>query len=694
VTSQKAQIQALINGIDEVLTKNSPRLPWVMSNDAMQQRQVLEQTRQYLTSLQQQLDEAGLPAGMAGSLTASITPLIAASQASSQASQASSQVAQAGAETPAESAQQVLQAVLQEMNYWRVNMLQPLRTEVDSLQRQREVLTQEIRQLEIQRQQQQLKGYAQAEAGQNQQLIEFLQAAMGQMQANLSGQVTQMIAAQTNSSLSASDPGYLVTSPAERLTQVQQMQSQSDQLMLKLDSTLQVIFESLNRNVQTYQESLEQGLDRMHSLGQQGEAMFAFLVNRLAQQLGREASTFLQAGAPTSGLPTPDAAGSSTSEPGAANRGANSDFKVADFLQSPATTSHAPAMPFNLSEEVLDIAALESLGDAPDTENALTTDLHPDLSPLSQELSQLELSASLEAAEPYDLFSGDQPLATAAGFSSQNLADGHLPNPESSLESSLESSSELSTELSTDLDSALDLLNQLSAEMQADSAIEQQAGGDRIDAEASSNTAPDSVAELAADLANEPELITAPDSLYDQAFYNNLFQNPTGAAGANRVEEVPSSDMTLSDEWFGGLGDLAQDLVQDTGSQETGSSAASAISAEPETLSSLADDLAGDFASVANYSVNHSAGEQTSWANSESTLPVVESDHSLDLGMTVEALAELGSGSLENNLGQSAANRVDLSGVDSGEVTLEGLENLFADLSDVVDPTDEEKKNL
>jgi hypothetical protein len=701
VTSQKAQIQALINGIDEVLTKNTPRLPWVMSNDAMQQRQVLEQTRQYLTSLQQQIGEEALPAGMAGSLTASVSPLIAASQAS--------------AESPAESAQQVLQAVLQEMNYWRVNMLQPLRTEVDTLQRQREILTQEIRQLEIQRQQQ--GGSQTGLSAQNQQLMEFLQAAMGQMQANLSGQVTQMIAAQSTPSLQAADRANLALNPAERLAQVQQMQLQSDHLMLKLDSTLQVIFESLNRNVQTYQESLEQGLDRMQSLGQQGEAMFAFLVNRLAQQLGREASTFLQSG-DTPGLPTSEAASSN-------GVSSSEDFKVADFLSQTSTppgsapstgaTSFVPAMPFNISEEVLDISALEALGDsASDLE--MQPDLNSDLnSELSQELSQLDLNMSLEAAEPYDLFSGDQPLVNST---------------------TAETAPSSAHASSSDLDSALDLLNQLSAEMQAEANFGQQtANGDQMATAPypASDSISDLATDLGSDLASEPELITAPDSLYDRSFYNNLFQDPASSsdaksADANSLDANSLDDMALQEEWFGGLGDPAQTAAQtavsptdteperSSGNGPVNNNANGNLVSQPfeallldnstpapstaiteetfseDTLTGLANDLANDLdANSGNNFTNRSASP-------EAELPVVESGNNLDLGMTVDALADLGNpgNSVGGDQEQSAANRNESHGskIDSGAVTLEGLENLFADLPDVVDPSDEEKKNL
>ena len=52
MTSQKDQIQALITDIDGVLQKTTPRLPWVVSGEMTQQRQVLERVRNYLVAFQ------------------------------------------------------------------------------------------------------------------------------------------------------------------------------------------------------------------------------------------------------------------------------------------------------------------------------------------------------------------------------------------------------------------------------------------------------------------------------------------------------------------------------------------------------------------------------------------------------------------------------------------------------------------
>ncbi|MBF2079676.1 MAG: hypothetical protein IGR76_14440 [Synechococcales cyanobacterium T60_A2020_003] len=272
MTPQATHIQTLIDEIDAVLSKTNTRLPWVMSGEAVQQRRVLEQTRQYLATLQSQAT--------------------AERETTQQLSAVSSQVAE-------ESAQQVLQAVLQEMGYLRSHIVQPIRADIERLHQEREALTAEIQQLQAQRQQ-----ALPPQSGQQQIIEDFMRSLMNRVQEQLTMQISQTVANLSASNAAVLPGGTLgalpqagdltALTPEQRVAQVQKIQAQSDQLLLKLDSTLRVIFESLQTSMQGYQESLGQGLEKMHSLGQQGEAMFAALVNRLAQQLGREASSYLQ----------------------------------------------------------------------------------------------------------------------------------------------------------------------------------------------------------------------------------------------------------------------------------------------------------------------------------------------------------------------------------------------------------------
>ncbi|MFQ3628461.1 MAG: hypothetical protein SNJ81_12895, partial [Cyanobacteriota bacterium] len=255
MTYQPAQLQDLIQAIDEVLGKSSPRLPWVMSSEADQQRRVLEETRRYLAQIQQQGAAASSSAlthdPMNQGYAVPLSPV-----------------------SPAESAQQVLQALLQEMTYLRTTVMQPLRNDLEVLYRQRDRLLQEIHELESQRQQALLTDAtpppaATLPAADQQRLIsEFLQTLMGRLQADLTGQVAQMLteieaqatrdrpsitdsdtAGASNPAVPLSTAEVPALTPAERLQQVQRIQAQTDQLLLKLDNSLRVIFESLQSNI-------------------------------------------------------------------------------------------------------------------------------------------------------------------------------------------------------------------------------------------------------------------------------------------------------------------------------------------------------------------------------------------------------------------------------------------------------------
>lgn len=75
---------------------------------------------------------------------------------------------------------------------------------------------------------------------------------------------------------------------------MRQLQAQSDHLLMTLDSSLSVIFEPCNETSKPILIPFPKALERMHSLGKQGEVMFTTLVNQLAQQVGQETSSYLQ----------------------------------------------------------------------------------------------------------------------------------------------------------------------------------------------------------------------------------------------------------------------------------------------------------------------------------------------------------------------------------------------------------------
>ncbi|HEY9737273.1 MAG TPA: hypothetical protein V6D06_13355, partial [Trichocoleus sp.] len=283
MTSQREQLQALIAEIDAMLSKASPKLPWVASNETAQQRSLLEKARTYLQTLQQSVDlpgDGGVdPAAIAVSDLSSL-------EASSEASASS-----------------VLQTLLQELQYLRGQMLQPLRAEIGALQQEREALLREVRQLELTRQQMQTP--AALDQSSVDQLFQVLAERLeGQLRSQIEQSVQRLDAERLDIRLlseSATAPPELGNplpqlTPTQRLEQLRYVQQQSDELVLNLDKTLRAVFEALQQSIYSYQDSLSQGLDNMHTLGQQGEMMFNALISHLAQQMSQEGATYLEPG--------------------------------------------------------------------------------------------------------------------------------------------------------------------------------------------------------------------------------------------------------------------------------------------------------------------------------------------------------------------------------------------------------------
>ncbi|WP_293341618.1 hypothetical protein [Microcoleus sp. CAWBG58] len=287
MNSQKYKIQALIAEIDEVLSKPAPRLPWTGSIDTVHQRQLLERVRTYLVSSESKVTARKGPA----SPTVRPEPV---------------PVPKMPPRIDRPSAtEQIMLAVTEEITNLRSGLTGPLQEEIVALRQEQQALIQEIKQLEAKRQQQQ--SLAQQQANQQQIISEFLQVLTGRLEETLDRDLSQILGGLENqllpstgaqsqqSALTAQTSEELpLLTPAQRLEQMQRFQASADSLLMRLDSTMGIVFEALEANLQSYQASLSQGLENMHGLSQQSEAMFATFVNHLVAQLGREASSYVQ----------------------------------------------------------------------------------------------------------------------------------------------------------------------------------------------------------------------------------------------------------------------------------------------------------------------------------------------------------------------------------------------------------------
>ena len=319
MNSQKYKIQALIAEIDEVLSKPVPRLPWTGSIDLVHQRQLLERVRTYLVSPDSKLmtadKQANSPKSRPQPVPVPKVPLTTTNQQSA--------------------TEQILQAVTGEISHLRESLTGPLQEDIQALRQEQQALVQEIKLLEVKRQQQQ--SLAQQQANQQQIISEFLQAVTSRLQETLVVDVSPSPRNLDNQSLaSASDSleqnqqtpvEHSQMTPAERFEAMQRFEAGADRLLMRLDSTMNIVFEALEGNLESYQASLSQGLERMHGLGQQSEMMFTALVNHLAGELGREASSYVQQ--PTIDLSNQSATSTSQMLPDTAQIQLNAEIPMA-----------------------------------------------------------------------------------------------------------------------------------------------------------------------------------------------------------------------------------------------------------------------------------------------------------------------------------------------------------------------------
>jgi len=164
--------------------------------------------------------------------------------------------------------EQTLAGVTKDLSDLRANILGKLSREILILQAQKNALTDDIHRLQSQRKE--LEVLTVAQQGMNQQEIQRQQWIE---------QLAQAITFHLKNDV-------IVTN-----SQVLNDHSENfEQLMLNLDSAIRTTFQSLQRDVNTYQRDLDDQMQRMYTQRQQGELMLSALVERIDEYLRRSAN--------------------------------------------------------------------------------------------------------------------------------------------------------------------------------------------------------------------------------------------------------------------------------------------------------------------------------------------------------------------------------------------------------------------
>ncbi|MBW4612417.1 MAG: hypothetical protein KME21_03905 [Desmonostoc vinosum HA7617-LM4] len=264
MTSHTDEIQKLIADIDNLCAGGGKGLSRLFSSQAPEPKEVLQRIRDFLLRLQESetLD-------------------------SDSQNQSSEQP-----QSPL-----LVKYIEQSNNQQReLGLLQPLQAELEGLLQERATLVQEIRQLEQRRSQN--YSLAQQMASQEQMISEFLQVLMSRLVPTLAPHILQ-----SATKSESTQPLLNSTDSVEHLSK------ELDQRLLSLDGTVNVVFEALQRNINTYNESLSQALARMHSKGMQGEQLLSSFLSTFTQSLQQQSP--IQPSLPTSPVPSQPASLSS-----------------------------------------------------------------------------------------------------------------------------------------------------------------------------------------------------------------------------------------------------------------------------------------------------------------------------------------------------------------------------------------------
>ncbi|TYQ29697.1 EamA family transporter [Pseudanabaena sp. UWO310] len=164
--------------------------------------------------------------------------------------------------------EQTLAGVTKDLSDLRSNILGKLSREILILQAQKNALTDDIQRLQSQRKE--LEVLTVAQQGMNQQEIQRQQWIE---------QLAQAITFHLKNDVIVTNSKVL-NDHSENF----------EQLMLNLDSAIRATFQSLQRDVDTYQRDLDDQMQRMYAQRQQGELMLSALVERIDEYLRRSTS--------------------------------------------------------------------------------------------------------------------------------------------------------------------------------------------------------------------------------------------------------------------------------------------------------------------------------------------------------------------------------------------------------------------
>jgi drug/metabolite transporter (DMT)-like permease len=196
-------------------------------------------------------------------------------------------------------AEEILRAVTQDLKNLQQGLIVQLAQEVARLQAEKARLMTDIEKLQTHQKALQVR---QIETLSQQQIAQ--QQLWAKQLAQVLANHLQALMLQRLNQIATANPSEPMSESARLSSSLTGYSENAQRLLASLDSTFNITFNTLQQELNSYQSTLSQQINRMHSLEQQGEAILDALVSRLREQLQLEATHRPPAPFPSSPTPT------------------------------------------------------------------------------------------------------------------------------------------------------------------------------------------------------------------------------------------------------------------------------------------------------------------------------------------------------------------------------------------------------
>lgn len=288
MTSRTDEIQRLILDIDNLLSNGGNPLAKLLSGQGQDERTILQRIRSFLVDLyeSESIEEVFTDEPQSTPLSSLLTRYVNREQEKSHPDLH-------------ENRQENTNFVSEQLQGEMMSLFKSLQTELSTMLQQRAKLTQEIRELEQKRGEfsspQQLINQEQIKQIVSQTVPALIDPLVKSLipHLNTTGNKDVGLSFGENNPVINKSSMEAVLGSTSGIEKLANLTRELDQRLLSLDGTVNVIFQALERNINSYYQSLSEAVTRMHNQGIEGEQLMTDFIKSLQNNLQNNPPTFL-----------------------------------------------------------------------------------------------------------------------------------------------------------------------------------------------------------------------------------------------------------------------------------------------------------------------------------------------------------------------------------------------------------------